>query len=236
MWSGPRNISTAMMRAWGNRADATVVDEPLYAHYLRETKLDHPGADEVIAHHEADWRKVVDSLIGPVPGGKAIYYQKQMAHHLLPMIDRGWLDSVSNAFLIRSPQEMLTSLAKVLGEPTLEDTGFPQQVEIFERVRERTGKIPPVIDSKDVLENPRGILGALCEALGVPFDEVMLEWPAGPRETDGIWARHWYDNVEQSTGFQPYRPKPDPVPDSLRGVLGRAESSYQHLHAHRITH
>jgi hypothetical protein len=224
-----------MMRAWGNRADTTVVDEPLYAHYLRGTGLDHPGAAEVIAHHEADWRKVVDGLIGPVPGGKAIYYQKQMAHHLLPMIDREWLDSVTNAFLIRSPQEMLTSLAKVLGEPRLVDTGFPQQVEIFERVRERTGKTPPVIDSKDVLENPRGVLGALCESLGVPFDEAMLEWPAGPRETDGVWAKHWYDNVEKSNGFQPYSPKPDQVPESLQGVLAEAEKSYTYLFENRIT-
>jgi hypothetical protein len=234
MWSGPRNISTAMMRSWGNRADTSVCDEPLYAHYLRETGLDHPGAAEVIARHEPDWRKVVEALLGPVPGGRAIYYQKHMAHHLLPGIDRGWLDRVSNAFLIREPREMLTSLAKVLPDPRVEDTGLPQQVEIFERVRSTTGEAPPVIDSKDVLDDPPAVLERLCEALGVPFDEAMLSWHAGPRETDGVWAKYWYENVERSTGFQPYRPKPDEVPDRLSDVLARAEESYQFLHERRL--
>ncbi|QDV32647.1 sulfotransferase-like domain-containing protein [Tautonia plasticadhaerens] len=234
MWSGPRNISTAMMRSWGNRADTSVCDEPLYAHYLRETGLDHPGAAEVIEHHEDDWRAVVDWLLGPVPGGRAIFYQKHMAHHLLPTIDRGWLDGVTNVFLIREPREMLTSLARVLKEPRIEDTGLPQQAEIFERVRERTGTIPPVVDARDVLDDPKGVLSKLCDVLGVPFDEAMLSWPPGPRETDGIWAKHWYDGVEQSTGFQPYRPKPDEVPPRLRGVLERGDEFYRLLHEHRI--
>lgn len=234
MWSGPRNISTAMMRSWGNRADTSVCDEPLYAHYLRETGLDHPGADEVIEHHEDDWRAVVDWLLGPVPGGRAIFYQKHMAHHLLPTIDRGWLDRVTNVFLIREPREMLTSLARVLKDPRIEDTGLPQQAEIFERVRERTGTIPPVVDAKDVLDDPRGVLTKLCDVLGVAFDEKMLSWPPGPRETDGIWAKHWYDGVERSTGFQPYRPKPDEVPPRLQGVLERGETFYRLLHEHRI--
>ncbi|RUL89094.1 HAD family hydrolase [Tautonia sociabilis] len=234
MWSGPRNISTAMMRSWGNRPDTAVCDEPLYAFYLKETGLDHPGAAEVIAHHEADWRKVVEQLVGPVPGGRAIFYQKQMAHHLLPSIDRSWLDRVTNAFLIREPREMLTSLLKVLPEPRLEDTGLPQQVEIFNRVRERTGAVPPVVDAKDVLDDPRGMLAALCRSLGVPFDDRMLSWPPGPRETDGIWAKYWYDSVERSTGFQPYTPKPDAVPDRLLGVLERAEDCYATLFEHRL--
>ncbi|HEX6984335.1 MAG TPA: hypothetical protein VF170_03110, partial [Planctomycetaceae bacterium] len=136
VWSGPRNISTAMMRSWGNRSDTVVVDEPLYAHYLKVTRLPHPGADEVLAHHESDWRKVAEFLTGPVPGGKRIFYQKHMAHHLLPEIGRDWLSRLTHVFLIRDPKEMLTSLMKVLPEPRVEDTGLPQQVELFERVRD----------------------------------------------------------------------------------------------------
>lgn len=234
MWSGPRNISTAMMRAWGNRADTTVCDEPLYSFYLKQTGLDHPGAEEVIASQDPDWRNVVSAMIGPVPGKKSIFYQKQMAHHLLPEIERDWLDHVFNGFLIREPREMLTSLVKVLPEVRLEDTGLPQQVEIFHRVRERTGQIPPVIEAKDVLGDPRGMLSQLCNVVGVPFDEAMLSWPPGPRETDGVWAKHWYDGVYQTTSFQPYRPKPDEVPPELLGVLERAEECYQLLFEHRL--
>src|SRR3954447_3613844 len=204
MWSGPRNISTAMMRAWGNRSDTFVCDEPLYAHYLRETGILHPGADEVIRCHEPDWRKVVAWLTGPVPEGKAIFYQKQMAHHLLPSIERGWLADLTNVFLIREPREMLTSLIRVTPDPTLEDTGLPQQVALFEEERRRTGAVPLVLDARDVLEDPRGMLERLCRGLGVPFAEAMLSWPPGRRETDGIWAKHWYSAVEQTTSFQPY--------------------------------
>lgn len=235
MWSGPRNISTALLRSWGNRPDAAVVDEPLYAHYLKATGLDHPGADEVIAADDPDWRRVVSRLTGPVPGGRSIWYQKQMAHHLLPEIDRGWLGQLANCFLIREPREMLTSLMKVLPEPRLEDTGLPQQSEIFELVRKDTGEVPPVIDARDVLEDPRGMLAALCDRLGVPFDEAMLSWPPGPRATDGVWAKYWYANVEKSTTFQPYAPKDEPVPDRLLGVLGRCEAHYAALHRHRLT-
>lgn len=234
MWSGPRNISTAMLRSWGNRPDTVVCDEPLYAHYLRETGLDHPGADEVIRHHENDWRNVVDWLTGPVPEGKAVFYQKHMAHHLLPRIDRGWLDRVSNAFLIREPREMLTSLVKVLPNPTLADTGLAQQVEIFDQVRSRTGVTPPVVDSRDVLEHPRAMLGALCDTLGLEFTDTMLAWPPGKRSTDGVWAKYWYDSVETSTSFGPYKRKSETVPDNLLELLDRCESLYGTLHEHRL--
>jgi hypothetical protein len=154
MWSGPRNISTALMRSWESRGDTAVWDEPLYAHYLKETGVDHPGKDEVIRTHEADWRRVVDRLTGPVPGGKSIFYQKHMAHHMLPQIDRSWIDSVRSAFLIRDPREMLTSLARVTPDPSVADTGLPQQWEIFERVAARRGAPPPVVDARDILEDP----------------------------------------------------------------------------------
>jgi hypothetical protein len=234
MWSGPRNISTAMMRSWGNRPDTVVCDEPLYAHYLRATGLPHPGADEVIRRHDSDWRTVVKWLTGPIPDGKAIFYQKHMTHHLLPEIDRGWLRALAHAFLIRDPREVLASYIKTIPNPTLADVGVAQQTEIFGLVREWTGRTPPVIDSRDVLEDPRRTLGALCEALGVPFLEAMLSWPPGPRDTDGVWAKHWYHNVEKSAGFEAYRPKSEPVPDAFRPMLDECMTHYQRLHSMRL--
>lgn len=234
MWSGPRNISTALMRSWGNRPDTFVCDEPFYAHYLVQTKIAHPGADEVIAQQENDWRKVVAWLIGTIPEGKTIFYQKHMAHHLLPNMERGWLDQVTNCFLIREPREMLTSLLRVLPEPRLEDTGLPQQWEILRLVQRRKGRLPPVLDARDVLENPRKLLRLLCQALGVEFSEVMLSWPPGPRATDGVWAKHWYDAVLKTTSFQRHQPKNEPVPERLSGLLEQAEAIYQQLYQHRL--
>jgi hypothetical protein len=259
MWSGPRNISTAMMRAWGNRSDTFVCDEPLYAHYLLKTGLQHPGAEEVISQHEMDWRKVVawlargtpalragsieDAAVAPrlhTPGSESrgtdttIFYQKHMAHHLLPEIERGWLDELAHAFLIRDPREMLPSLVKHLPDPTLRDTGLPQQVEIFEHVWRTSGRVPPVIDARDVLEDPHRMLNLLCETLRVPFDEAMLRWPAGPRDTDGVWAKHWYASVERSTTFEPYKPKDEPVPDHLQPLLRECMRHYERLHAMRL--
>ena len=235
IWSGPRNLSTAMMRSFENRADCAVSDEPLYAHYLQQTRLPHPGADETVTHHETDWRKVVAWLSGPIPEGKQVFYQKQMAHHLLPDIGSDWLDEVTNCFLIREPSDMVTSLIEFIPAPTLRDTGLPQQVEIFDRVRRRTGLTPPVLDARDVLENPQRLLGRLCEAVGVPFTDAMLSWPPGRRATDGVWAKHWYAKVEQTTGFGPFQPKNEPVPDPLQPLLRECRELYEQLYSHRIT-
>lgn len=235
MWSGPRNISTALMRSWGSRPDTYVCDEPLYAHYLVQTGLDHPGREEVIAAQENDWRKVVEWLTGEIPEGKSVFYQKHMAHHLLPNIGRDWLSKVTNAFLIREPREMLTSLLRVTPNANVDDTGLPQQWEMFTRMREQTGTIPAVIDSRDVLENPRGVLTELCETVGVAFLEEMLSWLPGPRDTDGVWAPHWYAAVETSTGFGPYRPKDEEVPPSHLGVLRECEAYYAQLYEFRLT-
>ena len=234
MWSGPRNVSTALMRAWGNRSDTFVTDEPLYAHYLKVTRLPHPGADETVRVHESDWRKVVGWLTGPVPQGKRVWYQKHMSHHLLPDVGTEWLDRVTNCFLLREPREMITSLTEFIPKPVLTDTGLPQQVAIFERVREKTGRVPPVVDAKDLLTNPRGVLTKLCEAVGVGFEEGMLSWPAGLRETDGVWAKHWYDKVAVTTGFAPYKAKVEEVPKELGGLLEECGPLYQKLHEHRI--
>jgi hypothetical protein len=234
MWSGPRNISTALLRSWGNRPDTFVCDEPFYAHYLLKTGVPHPGADEVIHSQETDWRKVVGWLTGDVPGGKAIFYQKHMTHHLLPEIDRGWLDRVTNAFLIRDPREVVASFVKIAGTPRLEDTGLPQQLEIFSLVRQRTGRVPPVLDARDVLRDPGRLLRALCAALDVEFTDAMLSWPAGPRDTDGVWAKYWYDSVLKTTTFQPYRPKNEPIPPQLTPLLDQAEAIYRQLHQFRL--
>lgn len=231
MWSGPRNISTAMMRAWGNRPDTAVLDEPFYGMYLKETGVDHPGRDEVIASMETDWRKVVAAVTGPIPGGKLVWYQKHMAHHLLPGVERGWTGELTNCFLIRDPARVLVSLAKVTPKPGLRDLGLAQQVELFRAERLRIGRVPPVLDAADVLRDPGRALSALCVAVGVPFDQSMLSWPPGRRSTDGIWAKWWYKEVEASTGF-----KPDPaagvpleMPDRLRGVYEECLPLYREL-------
>ena len=234
MWSGPRNISTAMMRAWGNRPDTAVVDEPFYAHYLHATGAAHPAADEVMAKGETDWRKVVQQLTGNAPGGKPIFYQKQMTHHFLPHIDRGWLASVTNCFLIRDPRDVIASYIRKNHDPTVEDVGFTQQAEIFDIVRTQTGATPPVIDAQDVLENPRRTLTLLCEALGVEFTDAMLSWPPGLRETDGVWAKHWYTEVATSTGFRRATTEHPEVPRHLEPVYDTCRAIYDRLTAERL--
>ena len=234
MWSGPRNISTAMMRAWGNRPDTVVIDEPFYAFYLKADRKNHPGADEVIASGETDWRKVVARLTGQIPNGKKIFFQKQMTHHLLREVDREWLGAVTNCFLIRDPAEVITSYIKKNDDPALEDLGFVQQAEIFEWVRKRIRLVPAVIDARDVLKNPDRMLRLLCEAVNVEFDNAMLSWPPGLRDTDGIWAKHWYGEVVRSTSFRPYRPKNERVPERLRDICERCRECYERLHALRL--
>lgn len=247
MWSGPRNISTAVMRAWGNRPDTVVVDEPFYAFYLKTTGKKHPGADEVIARGETDWRKVVEQLTGPIPNGKRIYFQKQMTHHLLPEVDRRWLGSVMNCFLIRDPREVILSYIKRNPEPGLEDLGFVQQLKIFDFIREKLGtlrrgacvarsptSLPIVIDAKDILENPERMLRSLCEAMDVDFDEAMLNWPPGLRDTDGVWAKYWYEDVVRSTSFQPYTPRAGFIPDHLREIHKHCQECYERLYEYRL--
>lgn len=235
MWSGPRNISTAMMRSWGSRADTHVTDEPFYANYLRETGVDHPGRDEVCSSDTASWQEVAGRLTGPVPDGKPIWFQKHMSHHLLPGMEGDWLEELTHAFLIRDPALVIASFSKVVEDPDLSDLGLVQQQSLFERVRDRTGRIPPVIDAEDVLRNPRAILERLCASLGVPFDQAMLHWEPGPRATDGIWAKHWYGSVEKSTGFEPWTPRTVDLDARGRALEKRCRPHYDALAVHRIT-
>ena len=236
MWSGPRNISTAMMRSFENRPDAAVVDEPFYAAYLKATGFDHPMRDEVLASQPTDWRAVVADLTGPVPGGRSVFYQKHMTHHMLPGIGRDWVRQMRNAFLIRAPEDVLLSYTEVRGAATLDDIGVPQQLELFEREADRLGHAPPVVDSYDVLKDPRGVLGALCAAVGIAFSEKMLTWPAGKRASDGVWAPAWYASVERSTGFAPPRERTrfEDLPDDLKRVAEAARPAYERLAAYRL--
>lgn len=235
MWSGPRNISTALMRSWGARGDAFVCDEPLYAHYLSASRTEHPAREEIIDAYETDWKKVVAWLTGPVPEGKAVFYQKHMAHHVLSGMMGEWITRLSNGFLIRDPKEMLISLSKVMEKPTLADTGLPQQMMLYDYVAARQNTVPPVIDARDVLEDPPAMLRRLCDAFDVPFSEAMLSWEPGLRESDGIWARHWYDSVRTSTGFRPYKPPTEDLPDRLRALYHECLPYYENLYRHRLT-
>jgi hypothetical protein len=234
MWSGPRNISTAMMRAWENRTDTAVWDEPLYGPYLAATGIPHPGAADVIASQGSDWRPIVERLAGPPPEGRSILYQKHMTHHLLPDIDRTWMDEVSNCFLIRDPADVVASYSLRRAEAAAADLGFDMQVELFGRMADRLGRAPPVLDAADVLKDPEGMLRRLCEVLGVDFSDRMLSWPAGPRPTDGVWARHWYDAVWRSTGWSPWQRRGRGLDDRQAALAEQCRAAYEFLHRHRL--
>jgi hypothetical protein len=234
MWSGPRNISTAMMRAFENRPDAAVVDEPFYAAYLEMSGIQHPLRAETLAAHESDWRMVAEMLTGPIPGGHAIFYQKQMTHHMLAGIGRDWMAACRNVFLIRAPEAVLASYSAKRPEFLSEDIGFASQREMFDAETDRLGSPPPVIDADDVLRDPRGTLGALCAALGIPFSERMLRWPRGRRATDGAWAPAWYDAVERSTGFAEPRTCP-PLRGELLAMADSVREHYNYLVRYRIS-
>jgi len=236
MWSGPRNISTAMLRAFGNRADCFVTDEPLYAYYLQTSAAPHPMREAVIASQSSDWREVTQWLTGPVPGGRPVWYQKHMTHHLLPGTGRDWLDRLTNCFLIRDPRAVLASYARKREHAVaIEDVGMLQQAAIFDEVVARNGGgIPPVVDADDILADPAAALARLCAAVGIDFDRAMLAWPAGRRETDGVWAAHWYEAVERSTGFQAPRPPPDGLPAGLETIAEQCRPAYERLRAHAL--
>jgi hypothetical protein len=230
MWSGPRNISTAMMRAFENRADTAVLDEPFYAAFLAATGIDHPLRAQTLAAGRADPRAVVEQITGPVPGGAAIFYQKHMAHHMLAGFPTDWTAGFRNAFLIREPERVLASYVQKRAEVSLEDIGAVQLRALFEAEAQRLGRAPPVVEGAAVQADPRGSLGRLCQGLGIAFDEAMLSWPAGRRATDGPWAPVWYQQVEASTGFAPPRDGPPPVlPDPLRRIAEAARPHYEAL-------
>ena len=229
MWSGPRNLSTAMMRSWENRPDTAVMDEPLYAAYLATTRLDHPGLDEIVDAGPASFDDAIAACLAPLADGIAVSYQKHMAHHLLADMDRSWLDSLRNVLLLRDPRRVLASYTKVRESVTLDDIGVPQQVELAQRCE-------LIVDSNDFLTDPAEYQREICRRLDVPFDPAMLTWPAGPRASDGVWARHWYSAVEASTSFGP--PPTDPpalLPPHLAPIADEAVAIYNELRTNRLT-
>ena len=237
MWSGPRNISTAMMRSFGSRPDTHVVDEPFYAAYLATTGIIHPMRDEVIASQPNDWRDVVVELLGPIAGGKPIYYQKHMTHHMIAGVGRDWMRQVRNAFLIRDPREVLASYVVKRSDVTLADIGIVQQHELFDAVADTQGSAPPIVEGVDVLRDPRGTLSKLCDGLGIEFSDRMLRWPAGRRATDGVWAPAWYNAVEQSTGFESPKSVEKTaivLPDDLERIAEAARPHYEAIARYKL--
>lgn len=235
MWSGPRNLSTAMMRAFGNRADvAEVWDEPFYAVYLAMSGKDHPMRAEILSAQAQDWRQVAAACAGAPAGPGRMIYQKQMTHHLLPGIGRDWTRELCNVFLIRAPERVLASYAAKREAVELNDIGFIQQAELFDMIAERDGTAPPVIEAEAVRADPEGVLRRLCTRIGLGFDPAMLAWDPGPRPSDGVWAAHWYGNVLNSSSFAPPDPAPPPLPDALQRIADAARPSYARLLAHRL--
>lgn len=231
MWSGPRNLSTAMMRAFSSRPDCAVSDEPFYAAYLAATGIIHPMNAEVLASQPQDPHRVAADMLGPVPSGKPVWYQKHMAHHMVDGFPLDWMDGVTNVFLLRRPERVLASYAQKREDVSLEDIGFAQQAALFDRVADRLGKAPPVVDSEDVRRDPRGTLTALCAAIDLPFDEAMLRWPKGQHKDDGVWAPHWYGAIFASTGFAPPDEKVVELPGHLRDIADEAQVFYERMAA-----
>lgn len=234
MWSGPRNLSTAMMYAFAARGDCAVWDEPFYAAYLKATGIDHPMRAEIIAANETDPDRIAARCAGEAPLGEPLFYQKHMTVHMIPGFDRSFMRYCENVFLIRHPARVVASYARKREGPTLADIGFVQQAELFDQVAERLGRPPLVIDSADIRQNPKAALSALCVALGIAFPEAMLHWPAGGHPSDGIWAAHWYGAVHRSTGFdEPEGSLPD-LPPHYADLVAQALPHYTRLAAHRL--
>jgi len=233
MWSGPRNLSTALMRSFENRADTAVWDEPFYAAFLVASGLDHPLREEVVAAYETDPDRVAAACLGPPPVAAALVYQKHMTHHMLAGFPLAWTADVTNAFLIRRPEAVVASYRVKRERWRLDDLGFHRQRELFEEIAERTGTMPPVVDADDIRRAPESVLRRLCAALAVPFDPAMLAWPAGPRASDGLWAAHWYDAVRRSTGFSPPPPVPE-LDDTALALAEAARPAYEALAAYAL--
>ena len=229
MWSGPRNLSTAMMRSFGNRADTAVSDEPFYGAFLKTSGAPHPLAAETIAAMDCDWASVARTIRGPAPDGRPVWYQKHMAHHMVDGFPLDWMDGVTNVFLLRRPERVLASYAQKREDVSLRDIGFAEQAALFDRVADRLGHAPPVVDSEDVRRDPRGALSALCAAIGLDFGEAMLSWPKGQHKDDGVWAPHWYGAIFDSTGFAPPDEKVVALPGHLRDIADEARVFYERM-------
>ncbi len=234
MWSGPRNLSTAMMRAFENRNDTEVLDEPFYAHYLSATGLDHPGRDMIIDSQSTDWNEVVDMCTNSDLQERPIWYQKHMAQHNLEGFDISWVKDVTNCLLIRDPKYVIASYGKKFPIEDERLLGYIQQTEIIEFLEKENGMVPPIIDADDILRDPEIMLKKLCQKIGIDFSLTMLSWPKGPRESDGIWAPYWYEGVQDSTGFQPYAYREVILDDDLIEIYDNCMNHYDAIHQKRI--
>lgn len=235
LWSGPRNISTATMRAFENRADCEVWDEPFYGPYLVATGLDHPGRDHILDSVPLDASEIARHCAGDAPGSAPLFFQKHMCQHMLDDIPRDWMAVCRHVFLIRDPAEVAASFAATTGSVTPDDIGAARQSELYEYASQLTGRAWPVIEGRDVLENPEGMLKALCAAIDIPFDAAMLAWPAGARDSDGVWAPWWYERVEASTGFEPPQDSPHDLPDAAHGTADICRPHYEKLRDRKLT-
>lgn len=234
MWSGPRNISTAMMRSWENRADCSVVDEPFYAAYLAETGLQHPCREEILSSQSSDYQQIINAITS-ASVATPLHYLKQMTHHMPTGLDMDWCIGLRHCFLIRDPAQVIASYVKKMPFVSDEAIGIRRQIELFRQIRSITGVAPAVIDSNDVLKNPGKILAELCDYLEIDFErEKMLQWPVGKRASDGVWAHHWYHDVEQSTGFGEYREKTPRLNEEHRALANAMQPYYDELAELRI--
>lgn len=234
MWSAPRNISTAMMRSWENRSDTVVIDEPYYANYLKITGIGHPMAEEIMDSGDTDWRRVTAAISQPPASG--IFYQKHICTHNLPHIDLDWVNQHSNVFLIRDPHLVVASYAAKREDCVASDLAYDLQKNLFDQVHNSGITKPLVIDSALFLENPHQQLTILCEQLGIEFDEAMLSWPAGARNTDGVWGKHWYNAVNKSTGFKKQHTTYPALNAAQRQVAEECMADYETIKAYAIRH
>ena len=233
MWSGPRNLSTAMMYAFGNRADCAISDEPFYAAYLAATGAEHPMRDQVLASQPNESDIVARTMVGPNPDGAAIWYQKHMTHHMVADFPLGWMQGCRNVFLIRHPARVIASYQAKRESVNLSDIGLREQLSLIDYVRS-FGQDPIIVDSTDIRANPDVMLRALCAKLEIPFDPAMLSWGTGPRAEDGVWAAHWYGAVHRSTGFEAEGPAPELDAHGC-SVLDKAMPIYQAMARYALT-
>jgi len=234
MWSGPRNLSTAMMRSFSSRDDTATADEPFYAHFLKTTNEQHPGRDEVFAEQDSDWKNVVDMLTGPIPGNKPVWYQKVLTHHIVGNMSLDWTEKLTNCFLIRHPKDMILSYQKIYPKVDISLLGWRQQVTIFDLVYQRTGEAPIVVEADDIANNPKAMLSMLCDRLGIPFTDKMLSWQKGPHPSYGSWGKYWYKNVMNTTGFHPFEEKHESIQSQHMAVYEECLDCYLKLQQYTL--
>ena len=231
----PRNLSTALMRSFENRTDTAVIDEPFYAHFLKQTNLNHPGRNEIISTLDSNWDNIVFKITGPIPENKSIWYQKHMAQHNLEGCDLNWIKSFHNCILIRDPKYVIPSYNKEYSLSDEKLLGYCQQLNLIRILEDKEGITPPIFDATDILEKPEQALKKICISVGIRFSQKMLKWPKGKRKSDGIWAKYWYRNVENSSGFQPFQKKNIGIDKKLIPLYDKCLADYNSMYEKRIT-